>query len=138
MSTTIARSIIYLTLNQVLMIHQSQLKAFGGSAGIRNREGLESATEQPKASFGGDDLYPTIFDKASVYAFHIAEAQAFVDGNKRTALHAAVTFLAVNGKPIGHSDRLYEAMIAIAEKRLSRENLSDLFRELYIESLKID
>lgn len=138
MSTTIARSIIYLTLNQVLMIHQAQLRAFGGSAGLRNREGLESAIEQPKASFGGNDLYPTIFDKASVYAYHIAEAQAFVDGNKRTALHAAVTFLAVNGNPIGHSDRLYDAMIAIAEKKLTREHLSNLFRELHIESLKAD
>jgi len=76
----------YISLEVVLEIHQRQLKDFGGADGIRNRAGLESAVEVPKSTFDGQDLYPTIFTKAAAYAFHIAEAQAFVDGNKRTAL----------------------------------------------------
>ena len=68
--------------------HQRQLKEFGGADGIRNRSGLEAAVESPKATFDGIDLYPTIFLKAAAYAYHLAESQAFVDGNKRAALYA--------------------------------------------------
>lgn len=69
MSSKNSRSeIFYLSLDVVLEIHQCQLKEFGGADGIRNRPGLESAVETPKATFGGEDLYPTLFDKAAAYA----------------------------------------------------------------------
>lgn len=72
---------------------------------------------------------------AAVYAYHIAESQAFVDGNKRTALHAALVFMEVNGYKITvKDDRLYNAMISIAEHQMNKEDLSKLFRELVIES----
>lgn len=128
-------STIFLTVDQVLEIHQMLLKAFGGSEGIRDHAGLASAIEQPKATYGGDDLYPTIFDKAAVYAFHIAESQAFVDGNKRTGLHAALTFLAVNGKPIPESEDLYDYMIGFATKEKTKEDFSEFLRNLYIKSI---
>jgi death-on-curing protein len=70
----------YISLEVVLEIHQRQLREFGGAEGIRNRAGLEAAIEVPKSTFDGQDLYPTLFLKAAAYAFHIAEAQAFVDG----------------------------------------------------------
>ena len=78
---------------------------------------------------------------ASVYAFHLAESQAFVDGNKRTALHAAIVFLSINGYSIDNSKhstdmRLYDAMIGLANKTFTRENLADLFRDLFIETIK--
>jgi death-on-curing protein len=127
----------YLTLNIVIKIHEQIIANFGGAEGLRNRDGLASAVEQPSASFGGDDLYPTIFDKASVYAFHIAESQAFVDGNKRTAIQAALTFLAINNYPIDPSAEtdLFQAMVGIANKTMRREELSELFRNLVIDSL---
>ncbi len=87
----------YISLDVVLEIHQRQLKEFGGAEGIRSRSGLETAVESPKVTFDGNDLYPTIFLKAAAYAYHLAEAQAFVDGNKRAALDVALTFLAING-----------------------------------------
>jgi death-on-curing protein len=122
---------LYVSLEVVLEIHRRQLAEFGGAAGIRNQAGLESAIEVPKATFDGQDLYPTIFQKAAVYAFHIAEAQALVDGNKRTALDVALTFLAINGYEIvAEQMELYEAMIAIAEKRMSKEQLAQLFERL--------
>lgn len=123
--------ILYVSLEVVLEIHRRQLAEFGGAAGIRNQVGLESAVEVPKATFDGQDLYPTVFQKSAAYAFHIAEAQALVDGNKRTALDVALTFLAINGYEIaGEQMELYEAMIAIAEKRMSKEQLAQLFERL--------
>lgn len=122
---------LYISLDAVLEIHRRQLKEFGGSDGIRNQAGLEAAVEAPKASFGGEDLYPSVFMKAAVYAFHIAESQAFVDGNKRAALDVALTFLAINGYEVEtEQTELYDAMIAIAEKKMSKEDLAKLFENL--------
>jgi death on curing protein len=124
----------YISLDVVLEIHQRQLKEFGGADGIRNRAGLESAVETPKSTFDGQDLYPTLFLKAAAYAFHIAEAQAFIDGNKRAALDVALTFLAINGHEIADEKmELYEAMIAIAERRMSKDDLARLFERLVTE-----
>lgn len=123
--------IFYISLDVVLEIHQRQLKEFGGADGIRSQSGLEAAVEVPKATFDGQDLYPTIFLKAAAYAFHIAEAQAFVDGNKRAALDVALTFLAINGHEIADEQmELYEAMIAIAERKMTKEQLAGLFEKL--------
>ena len=96
---------------------------------------LESAVETPKSIFDGQDLYPTISLKAAAYAFHIAEAQAFVDGNKRAALDVALTFLAINGHEINDECmELYDAMIAIAEHKMSKEGLAHLLERLVSES----
>ena len=121
----------YLSLEVVLELHRRQLAEFGGAEGIRNQSGLESAVESPKATFDGQDLYPTVFLKAAAYTFHLAESQAFVDGNKRTALDVGLTFLAINGYEIENEElALYDALIAIAEKKMSKEQLADLFKRL--------
>ncbi len=118
-------------------MHAAQLAAFGGAEGIRDYGGLEAAIAQPQQTWNEDYLYPDIFEMASVYAYHMAESQSFVDGNKRTALQAAIVFLSINGYPIDNSDmRLYDAMIGIARKTFSREDLAELFRELFILKLK--
>jgi death-on-curing protein len=82
-------------------------------------------------SYGTGDL----FDIAAAYAFHIAESQAFFDGNKRTAIASALTFLAANGLTPDVSmetqDRLYDAMIALATKDLDKAGLAALFREVF-------
>lgn len=123
--------VLYISLEVVLEIHKRQLKDFGGADGIRNQSGLEAAVETPKATFDGQDLYPSLFEKAAAYAFHIAESQAFVDGNKRTALDVALTFLAINGFEVENEQmELYEAMIAIAEKKMDKEDLARLFERL--------
>jgi death-on-curing protein len=68
---------------------------------------------------------------AAAYAFHIAENQPFLDGNKRTGVLAAVVFLELNGHVVEEPPgRLYEAMIAVAERRLDKAGLAELFREL--------
>lgn len=72
-----------------------------------------------------------VFDVAAAYAFHLAESQAFVDGNKRTGMAAALVFLAGNGVIVPEATaELYAAMIAIAERRLDKAGFAELLRRL--------
>lgn len=120
--------ILYLDKELVIEIHKMQIEEHGGLDGIRNMGGLESAIAQPEATFGGEDLYQTIFDKAAAYAFHLAESQSFIDGNKRVALASALTFLAINGYEITEDQpEFYDAMIAISNHEMDKKGLSDLF-----------
>ena len=110
------------------MLHQRSLEEHGGQDGIRNEHGLESALAQPMHMFayGQGDL----FDLAAAYAYHLAENQPFIDGNKRTAITTALAFLEFNDvstSAIGSAE-LYDAMIAIAEKRLDKAGLAGVFR----------
>jgi death-on-curing protein len=121
----------FLTLDEILEIHDDQIQHYGGDVGIRDRGLLESAVAMPQQSFGGQYFHRDIFEMAAAYAFHVAESQAFVDGNKRTGLAAAYVFLALNGfRLIEQEDRLYEAMIAVGTRRLDKAGLAQLLREL--------
>jgi len=72
------------------------------------------------------ETYPIL---RATYAFHLAQAQAFLDGNKRTGVGAALLFLRGNGVTrVPSDDQLYDAMIAIAEKRLDKAGLAEMFR----------
>jgi death-on-curing protein len=79
----------YLTLGEVVELHRLVLAATGGALGIRDLGALESAAAQPRASFGGSDLHPTLIGKAGALGFALAQGHPFVDGNKRVA-HAAM------------------------------------------------
>ena len=105
----------FLTRSQVDRLHNISLERYGGQAGVREPGLVDSALASAKNAFfyGGGD----IFDIAAAYAFHIAEAQAFNDGNKRTAIGASLTFLELNSVSTTPSeDELYDAMIDIAKK----------------------
>ena len=122
----------FLTLGQILRLHDLSLEEFGGGSGLRDRGALESAASQPQASFGGELLHRDLFEMAAAYAFHIAQNQPFIDGNKRAGLLAALMFLALNGVIVRDRDeKLYDAMIAIAERRLDKPGLAALMRELH-------
>ena len=121
----------FLTLDDVLLIHDEQLGAYGGIHGIRDQGLLESAVMMPQASFGGEYLHKNLFEMAAAYAFHIAENQPFLDGNKRTALVSALVFLDINGFVILDEDmKLYDAMIAIANKLMDKFDLAELLENL--------
>jgi death-on-curing protein len=108
-----------------------QLAAFGGQAGIRSENFLQSALGMPEQSFGGDYLHAYPFGMAAAYAFHLAENQPFIDGNKRTALHAAIEFLKLNGYDINDlSNKLYGAMIDMANRKMTKEELAGLLQKL--------
>jgi death on curing protein len=122
----------FLSLEDVLELHAQQLNSYGGSAGIRSQSLLESAVMTPQASFDGQFVHQTIFEMAAAYAFHIAENQPFVDGNKRTGLAAALVFLGLNGHPEieDPAGELYEAMMSIAARTLNKKGLSELLARL--------
>ena len=85
----------------------------------------------PQASFGGEYLHNGLFEMAAAYAFHIAENQPFLDGNKRTALVSALVFLDINGTEILDAEMvLYNAMIAISNKEMDKYDLAALFEDL--------
>ena len=121
----------FLDLEDVLEAHRAGLERWGGAAGVRDPGGLEAAIAQPRATFDGAFLYADIYAMAAAYAFHIAQAQAFVDGNKRAGLLAALVFLDVNGIRVPEpGDALYLAMLAIAERTMTKDDLGDLLRGL--------
>ena len=81
-----------------------------------------SCTRGPVVFAQGD-----LFELAAAHAFHLSPSQASLDGNKRTGMAAALTFLKLNGKTVlKHSDELYAAMIAIAERRIGKPELAAL------------
>ena len=128
---------IFLTIAEVLEIHRKQLDAHGGIHGIhgiREQSLMESTAMTPQASFGGEYLHQDIFEMATAYAFHIAENQPFLDGNKRTALVSALAFLDMNGFIILDPDaRLYAMLIDIANHKADKYDLADLLRSLPTE-----
>ena len=86
-----------LDIVEVYAIHESIIKRAGTKASIRDFSLLHSAIERPYATFGGQDLYPTIFFKAGALIQSICLNHAFSDGNKRTAWMTAKRFLWING-----------------------------------------
>lgn len=125
------RDPVFLARADVEFVHADQLATHGGTDGLRDAAALESAIGAPQASFGGEYLHEDIFPMAAAYAFHIAEAQAYLDGNKRTGLGAALLFLELNGVALREQgDLLSTAMIDIAARRVSKADLADLLRRL--------
>jgi death on curing protein len=124
-----SNNLVFLTRFQIDRLHEISLKRYGGLAGIGSDGLIESALASGQNTFfyGHGD----IFDVAAAYAFHIAEAQAFNDGNKRTAAAAALTFLELNGvSSTPNEDALYAAMIDIAKKKLNKAGLAELLRSV--------
>jgi death on curing protein len=124
----------FLSLEDVIALHNEQIERYGGINGIRDGGLLESAIAMPHATFGEEYLHSTLYLMAAAYAFHIAQNQPFLDGNKRTGLLSALVFLELNGIIISDpNSSLYDAMIGIAEKRLDKESLAELLENLTIK-----
>jgi death on curing protein len=121
----------FLSPEEVLFLHEEQLARYGGAAGVRDLGLLESAVATPRVTFDGEFVHTDLFAMAAAYAFHIAQNQPFVDGNKRTGLAAALVFLDLNRVELRDPEgTLYGAMLAVAERRLDKSGLADLLRNL--------
>jgi death-on-curing protein len=103
----------YLTLGEVVTLHRAVVAATGGADGIRDLSGLESALAQPKATFDGVDLYPTVIDKAATLAFSLALNHPFVDGMTIEA----------------STDEQEQLMLNLAGGNLSRDTLTTWLAE---------
>ncbi|MEL6931180.1 MAG: type II toxin-antitoxin system death-on-curing family toxin [Cyanobacteria bacterium J06600_6] len=115
----------YLTLEEVMSLHRQIFGRSGKTAGVRDMGSLESAVAQPSMTFGGEDLYPTLIDKAAALGFSLVMNHPFVDGNKRTGHAAMETFLVMNSLEISASVDEQEAVIlSLAAGSLSREKFT--------------
>src|SRR5580658_9527115 len=104
----------FLTREIIDALHEEQIETFGGLQGVRDENGLESAIAAAQNVYhyaAGD-----VFDIAAAYAHHLAESQAYLDGNKRTGAQAALVFLEGCGISCSRlpEQQTYEAMIKIA------------------------
>src|SRR5258708_6289546 len=103
----------------------SQLKRYGGKKGIRDEALLLSALSQPFASFHGNYLHKTIFDKAACYLFHICQNHPFIDGNKRVATVSSLIFLTLNNYPIDFDEKKLENLVwSVAQGKTKKEEIS--------------
>ncbi len=122
--------IIFLEIKDVIEIHKIALEKFGGQDRIRDRKLLESAIAQPQHTFGGQFLYTSIPEMAAIYAFHIAENQPFIDGNKRAAFASSLVFLKLNKYLfITTNDDVHQTFIGLANKTLSKDELIEWYKD---------
>jgi len=121
----------HLTIDVVREIHDEALKRFGGLQGIRDENLLASAVLAPQSSFGGKSPFADLIDIAAAYLFYICRNHPFLDGNKRTAMMAAIVFLRLNGiEPAPDSGRWEKLMLDIAASKIDRQETTARLRRL--------
>ena len=120
----------HLSCEEVLFIHARIIDESGGLHGVRDINLLSSIVERPKMQFGNKDLYPTVFDKASVYFESCARHHAFVDGNKRTAVAIAIRFLHLNSYKLAADNKTIEEFVLDAVvKKFDLDKISAWFKK---------
>lgn len=114
----------YLSLDEVHVLHRRILEQSGGSAGVRDADGLDSALAQPRMTFDEEDLYPTVEEKAAALCFSLVMNHPFIDGNKRVGHAAMETFLVLNGwELVATVDDSEATILLLAAGELEREEL---------------
>ena len=116
----------FLTLNQVIALHQLQIDQFGGSPGVKDEGILLSALGQPESGFGDEYFHKDLYEMAAAYLFHLVKNHAFNDGNKRIAALAAAVFLQVNGLMVTADEDEFEKLVLDAAQSLaSKEQIAE-------------
>ena len=120
----------FLSVDDVLAIHEDTIAHDGGPAGIRDPGLLESAVLMPQQQFGGEYLHEGLPEMAAAYLFHIAQNHAFHDGNKRTAVLATLVFLSINGvSSLPEPEALEETTLAVAASECRKDELTAWMRQ---------
>ena len=115
---------IILTADEVTELHKKLIMATGGSYGLRDIELLESAVMGCNQTFGGEDLHPSVVEKAARMAFSICMNHPFVDGNKRVAVTALLVILRLNSVPVSYTQQELIALgLGIAEGRIDYDGI---------------
>jgi len=119
---------VFLSLDEVLEIHEQQIERYGGSPGLRDAAGLESAVATPQATFGGEFLHASIPAMAAAYLYHLCQNHPFIDGNKRVGANGAITFLLMNDwEPAFDEEELVALVLSVASGRLLKPELITIF-----------
>ncbi len=121
---------VFLTLDELLVIHRDQIQRYGGSLGVRDLGLLESAIAMPKAMFGGQWLHADLPSMAAAYLFHLTKNHPFVDGNKRVGAATASVFLLMNACSLSCSEDAYaDLVLGIADGTISKEAATEFFHQ---------
>ena len=124
-------SCVHLTVEIVKEIHGAALEAFGGASGIRDEGLLHSAVAAPQATLGGQSPFADLAEVAGAYLFYLCRNHPFVDGNKRTAMTAAIVFLRLNGvEPAPDSEKWERLVLDVAASRLDRDGTTKRLKSL--------
>jgi death-on-curing protein len=125
--------IFFPDFDEVLLVHSEIIKETGGSEGLRDAGSLESALNAAanRYNYETEDLAKL----AATYAYHLSQAHAFVDGNKRIAAVVSELFLKLNGAKLkATNDEIVELFLDIAASRISREDVENKFAEWLVKS----
>jgi death-on-curing protein len=120
----------YLTLEQVLAIHAAVIAAHGGNPDIHDIGLVDSAVAQPRMTYGGVDLYPTLAEKAAALGFSLTKNHGFRDGNKRVGFTAMDTFLRLNGhRVVADVDDAEAVSLAVSDRKMNRDEYTEWVRQ---------
>lgn len=118
-------SIVFIPIDVILFFHGQLIQLYGGSLGLTDVSLLESALEQPRATFGGTYLHENTFKMAAAYGYHLCNNHPFIDGNKRISLVAMDIFLQRNGYEIVASEKeTYSIIMQLSTGNLSKDELT--------------
>ena len=113
-----------ITIKIILRLHDLSIITYGGSQGIRDRGLMESAIARPYQTFGGEYLYPTVFEKAAALVERIITNHPFIDGNKRTGFLSMLLILELeNFKITASNDATYNFTIQISTGEIKFEEI---------------
>lgn len=127
----------YLTAEDILLIHSMLIDEYGGTHGVRDNSLLLSTEQLPQQSAFGQELYPSPFLKATVYARNIITSHPFLDGNKRSGITCAAVFLENNGFKATAKKGEFEAYaIQIAKEKPPLEDIAEWLKVHFKKSPK--
>ena len=122
---------VHLSIDIVREIHAEAIRKFGGLNGVRDENLLASAVLTPQSSFGGKSPYADIVEVAAAYLFYLCKNHPFLDGNKRTAMMAAIVYLRLNEiEPQPDSSKWEDLMLDVAGSKLDRDATTRRLRSL--------
>ena len=125
---------IQFTLQDIYELHTQLENAFVLSSGVRDENLLASAVNTPFQTVMGNDLYPSLYDKAAQLCYGIANNHPFTDGNKRTALHSMYVYLIINGFDIMATQQDVENMIIdVASGNMTNVELAQWLQKNTVE-----
>lgn len=122
-------SVIYLTCNDILDIHDTYIEKYGGIKGMRDEGLFIQLCEAPYQSFAAIELFPSVYDKAAKYLDGFAKHQVFLDGNKRTAAGTMSIYLELNGFFVAYKENeLASLTLDVANDILSFDDIVESIR----------
>ncbi len=117
---------IRLSKSQIFLLYEQLVAETAGSSGLRNEGMLDSALNAPFQTFDGEDVYPSLQQKAARLCFGLVKNHPFVDGNKRIGVHVMLVFLALNGIELQHTQtELSDVILRLAADTIQSSDLLD-------------